>query len=55
LPEDEDVPLVEIASRLGYESETAFGRAFKRILGFPPGAARRSTGRPMAILVSGSH
>ena len=31
----------EMASRLGYESEAAFSRAFKRILGVSPGAARR--------------
>lgn len=29
----------EVASRLGYESETAFSRAFKRIHGIPPGSA----------------
>jgi hypothetical protein len=28
--------------RLGYESEAAFSRAFKRFIGVPPGAARRA-------------
>jgi AraC-like DNA-binding protein len=32
--------LAEIASRLGYRSEAAFSRAFKRTVGMSPGAAR---------------
>ncbi len=39
---EEDAPLSEIASRLGYESEAAFSRAFKRFLGFAPGTVRRT-------------
>jgi AraC-like DNA-binding protein len=31
----------DIAGRLGYESEAAFRRAFKRFTGEPPGAFRR--------------
>jgi AraC-like DNA-binding protein len=42
---EEDAPLSAMASRLGYESEAAFSRAFKRFLGFPPGAVRRAAGR----------
>jgi AraC-like DNA-binding protein len=38
----EDAPVSAIAARLGYESEAAFSRAFKRTMGFSPGAARRS-------------
>lgn len=34
--------VVEIAEQLGYESETAFRRAFKRVFGFPPGAVRKN-------------
>ena len=45
---EEDAPVSEMASRLGYESEAAFSRAFKRFLGFPPGAVRRASGRPIA-------
>ena len=33
--------VAEIAMALGYESEAAFGRAFKRYAGIPPGAAKR--------------
>ena len=36
-----DVTLTEVASRLGYESEAAFSRAFKQFIGVSPGAARR--------------
>ncbi len=35
------VPIAEIAERLGYESETSFSRAFKRIMGHPPRRWRR--------------
>jgi AraC-like DNA-binding protein len=35
------VTLAELASRLGYQSEAAFSRAFKRFNGMSPGAARQ--------------
>ena len=31
----------DLANRLGYRSEAAFARAFKRETGMPPGAVRR--------------
>ena len=34
----------ELAGRLGYRSEAAFARAFKRVMGVPPGAVRRRPG-----------
>ena len=34
-------PIPAIAGRLGYASEAAFNRAFKRVVGEPPGAWRR--------------
>lgn len=37
-----DVSLGEIANRIGYQSEAAFSRAFKRYIGVSPGAARRN-------------
>jgi AraC-like DNA-binding protein len=42
--------LVRIAEQVGYESEAAFSRAFKRGYGVPPGAWRRSgaNGEPRA-------
>jgi AraC-like DNA-binding protein len=37
-------PVARIAEGLGYESEAAFNRAFKREFGLPPAAWRRSKG-----------
>lgn len=34
------IPIIEIASRLGYQSEASFARAFKRIVGASPGSFR---------------
>jgi AraC-like DNA-binding protein len=39
-----DVKLSELAHDLGYESEAAFNRTFKRFVGITPGAARRRAG-----------
>ena len=36
-----DTPLVRIAEEVGYESEAAFNRAFKRHFGLPPAAWRK--------------
>ncbi len=41
---ESDAPLSQLATRLGYESEAAFSRAFKRVIGVSPGAARRTAG-----------
>ncbi|HTE52242.1 MAG TPA: AraC family transcriptional regulator [Kofleriaceae bacterium] len=38
---EDGLGLGETASRLGYRSEAAFSRAFKRFIGVSPGAARR--------------
>jgi AraC-like DNA-binding protein len=38
---EERTSLAEVASRLGYESEPSFSRAFKRHIGVAPGAVRR--------------
>jgi AraC-like DNA-binding protein len=45
---EERTTLAELAGRLGYESEAAFSRAFKRLVGVAPGATRRSTDRARA-------
>jgi len=39
---EEKVSIAELSRRLGYESEAAFSRAFKRYNGVSPGAARRN-------------
>jgi AraC-like DNA-binding protein len=39
--EDDDASIAELAGRLGYESEAAFSRAFRRVIGVWPGAIRR--------------
>jgi AraC-like DNA-binding protein len=38
---DEAATVGECAARLGYRSEAAFARAFKRVTGVPPGTVRR--------------
>jgi len=38
----EGVTVAELAPRLGYRSEAAFARAFKRVMGSPPGEVRRA-------------
>jgi AraC-like DNA-binding protein len=42
---ESDTPLAQIAGSLGYTSEFAFNRAFRRILGMPPGRYRRRARR----------
>lgn len=39
---EESLPLSTMAERLGYQSEAAFSRAFKRCIGVSPGAVRRN-------------
>ena len=43
---DEGVRVAELANRLGYSSEAAFARAFKRVIGVAPGAARQRADAP---------
>jgi AraC-like DNA-binding protein len=39
---EEGATVAELANRLGYRSEAAFARAFKRVVGVPPGAIKRT-------------
>jgi AraC-like DNA-binding protein len=39
---EEGATVAELADRLGYRSEAAFSRAFKRVIGTSPGAVRKS-------------
>ena len=43
---DEGATVAQLASRLGYRSEAAFSRAFKRVIGVAPGAVRRDPSAP---------
>jgi AraC family transcriptional activator of mtrCDE len=38
------LPVAQIAEQVGYQSEAAFNRVFKRSYGVGPGAYRRSAG-----------
>jgi AraC-like DNA-binding protein len=42
---EEGATVGQLADRLGYRSEAAFSRAFKRVIGISPGAVRRSAER----------
>lgn len=50
---EEDISVGELADRLGYQSEAAFSRAFKRTIGMSPGAAR--SGQQRRILPPHAH
>jgi AraC-like DNA-binding protein len=39
---DEGATVAELADRLGYRSEAAFARAFKRVVGVAPGSVKRA-------------
>lgn len=45
-----DESLTDIASRIGYDSDVALNRAFKRKVGIPPGAFRRTVAAHLARL-----
>ena len=42
LLKQEQARLADVAARLGYQSEAAFSRAFKRFIGVSPGSVRRN-------------
>ncbi|MBT0960098.1 cupin domain-containing protein [Denitromonas iodatirespirans] len=46
---EENVGTPEVAERCGYRSEAAFARAFKRVMGYGPGEARRREQRLPAV------
>lgn len=43
---ESNVPIIRVATEVGYESEAAFNRAFKRELGLPPSAWRKKARNP---------
>jgi AraC-like DNA-binding protein len=44
---DDGATVAELADRLGYRSQAAFARAFKRVVGVAPGAIKRRPGDPI--------
>jgi AraC-like DNA-binding protein len=50
--ETEGATVAELADRLGYRSEAAFARAFKRVIGIPPGAVKRGAEAQTATSVA---
>ncbi len=46
---DADVTVSELARRYGYQSEAAFSRAFKRVVGTPPGSVRRAASTRLEV------
>ena len=52
LLETSDASLAEIAARVGYASEFAFSRAFKRRHGVAPGRFRRLGAQPAPVLLA---
>ncbi|MCC5811764.1 MAG: AraC family transcriptional regulator [Ectothiorhodospiraceae bacterium] len=52
--QEERTPLADLAQRLGYQSEAAFSRAFKRFNGMSPGEARRRPHPTAALMQSAS-
>lgn len=49
------LPLGEIAAEIGYQSESAFSRAFRRRFGMPPGEARKSAAEHLQRASAPSH
>ena len=45
-----DMPLARIAEQVGYESEAAFNRAFKRSFGVPPATWRKNVSASQSVL-----
>jgi AraC-like DNA-binding protein len=41
--------MAQVAANVGYESEAAFNRAFKKLMGIPPGAWRRRSAGAMPV------
>ena len=51
--QEDGASLSELAGRLGYESDAAFSRAFKRFVGVSPGAIKRRAAAATTATESG--
>lgn len=52
LLQQRDKKLFEIAKSVGYESDAAFSKAFKRVLGITPGEHRRNSTQPPQVALA---
>jgi AraC-like DNA-binding protein len=50
---EDGATVAELANTLGYRSQAAFARAFKRVVGVPPGAVKRRRSQPIASRLGG--
>ena len=50
---DRDRKILQVANSVGYDSDGAFNRAFKRVLGVSPGAYRRGAETPAVQQAAG--
>ena len=50
---EDGATVAEVANQLGYRSQAAFARAFKRVVGRAPGAIRRGPGDPLVGQLGG--
>jgi transcriptional regulator GlxA family with amidase domain len=53
LLERQGIGIAQVAEEVGYESEAAFNRAFKKVVGVPPGAWRRDRRASLEIVPPG--
>ncbi len=53
--QDGGVTVAQLADQLGYRSEAAFARAFKRVIGTPPGGVRRAADPLLAAAADLGH
>jgi AraC-like DNA-binding protein len=44
--------IAQVAVEVGYDSEAAFSRAFKKIVGVPPATWRKTRAEPLAAAAS---
>lgn len=51
---DEGATVADLANRLGYRSQAAFARAFKRVVGVAPGAIKRPPSDPIGTQLGGA-
>jgi AraC-like DNA-binding protein len=51
--QEDGATVAELAAKLGYRSEAAFARAFKRVIGKAPGSVKRETDSVEEVFAGG--